>query len=183
MKKGFGFTLMEMIVALGVFSVAITIALAGFVNILDMQKRADAIRTAYDSIDFVMEAMSREIKTGTEYCTDISAGGPICGGLNNPFYFSTSDPNNENKTIIYRLTNNKIEIAVTPKNFTPTTFVAFTPPEVKITKLEFDVTGYFLGDSIQPMVTVIIQAEVAVKQGAKVQLNLQTTVTQREIDS
>lgn len=177
MKKDFGFTLMEMIVAAGIFSVVITIALAGFINILDMQKRADAIRTAYDNVDFIMEIMSREIRTGTEYCKN------GCNLLSD-FNFTNA---NKDKTVTYRLNGNKIEIAVTVAGGIPPTdpdFDLFNPPNVEINNLEFKVTGIsFVGDEIQPMVTIIIQAEVVLKQGNKVQLNLQTTVTQREIDS
>ena len=178
MKKGF--TLAEMIVALGVFSVAITIALAGFVNILDMQKRADAIRTAYDSLDFVMEIMSREIRTGTEYCISSSQG-----SCSPSFFHFTPASNSGENTAAYRINNNRIEIAVMPKlqSIQASDWIAFTPLEVKINNLKFKVTGNSLNDSIQPMVTIIIQAEATVKQGANVQLNLQTTVTQREIDS
>lgn len=175
MKKNFGFTLMEMIVAAGIFSVVITIALAGFINILDMQKRADAIRTAYDNVDFIMEIMSREIRTGTEYCKN------GCSLLSD-FNFTNA---NKDKTITYKLNGNKIEIAVTSSSFppTPSDFDLFNPPNVEINNLKFYVTGDSQGDQIQPMVTIIIQAEVVLRQGDKVQLNLQTTVTQREIDS
>jgi prepilin-type N-terminal cleavage/methylation domain-containing protein len=180
MKKGFGFTLMEMIVALGVFSVAITIALAGFVNILDMQKRADAIRITYDSIDFVMEIMSRDIRTGIEYC--MSSFQLLCS----PTFFHFTPASDTSKTVSYQFDsiNKKINIAIVDKlqSIQASDWKSFTPSGVVINKLGFKGSGYG-PDSEQPMVTVIIQAEVAVKQGAKVQLNLQTTVTQREIDS
>lgn len=181
MKKDFGFTLMEMIVAVGIFSVVITIALAGFANILDIQKRADAIRTAYDSIDFVMEVMSREIRTGTEYC--ISSYQLSCSS--SFFHFTPASDSDLTTAYQFNAIDKRIEIAVVNDSIQIQSddWKAFTPPGVEIKNLEFNVTGSDPNDGIQPMVTIIIQAEATVKQGDKVQLNLQTTVTQREIDS
>lgn len=157
MKKGF--TLIEMIVAVGVFTVAITIILASFLNITDIQRKTAAIRTINDNLNFSLEIMMREIRSGTSY----SIGG---GGT------SLSIVNNYKKNIVYSLNtvNNRIE-----KSEEGGIPMALTAPEVKITKLFFVVNNSF-----QPIVTIIISGETGESEKTKSVFNLQTTISQRQ---
>ena len=70
-----GFTLIELMVALGVFMVVMTITLSAFLNIIDIQKKTEAFRKVNDNLNFAMEAMMREIREGTKYCPSGCASG------------------------------------------------------------------------------------------------------------
>ncbi len=157
MKKGF--TLIEMIVAVGVFTVAITIILASFLNITDIQRKTAAIRTINDNLNFSLETMMREIRSGTSY----SIGG---GGT------SLSIINNHKEDVVYSLDSatNQImrQVDVGP-------LVSLTAPEVKITKLFFVVNNSF-----QPIVTIIVNGETGENERTKSVFNLQTTISQRQ---
>lgn len=65
MKKGF--TLIEIIVALMIFSIVVVVALAALVKILDANKKAQTIQDAVVSMSFTMESMTRELRTGSAY--------------------------------------------------------------------------------------------------------------------
>ena len=156
---------MEVTVAMAVFSVAITIAMTSFFNITNVQKRAASVRAANNSINFTMETMSREIRTGRNY------------NLINPSEISFISAFGDS-AITYRLNGTRIEMS---KDGGP--FLAITPPETEISELKFIVSGESAGDSLQPMVTIIIRASSGTAETAKSYLNLQTTVTQRKIDS
>lgn len=74
-----GFTLVEILIALMVFSIVVVVALAALVKILDANKKAQTIQNAVVNMSFTMESMTREIRTGsTLYCvilapnTDVS---------------------------------------------------------------------------------------------------------------
>ena len=69
-----GFTLIELIVALGVFMMVMTITLSAFLNIIDIQKKTEAFRKVNDNLNF-MEAIMREIREGTKYCPSGCASG------------------------------------------------------------------------------------------------------------
>ncbi len=157
MKRGF--TLIEMIVAVGVFTITITIILASFLNITDIQRKTAAIRTINDNLNFSLETMMREIRSGTSY----SVGG---GGT------SLSIVNNYKKNIVYSLNtaDNQIE-----RSEEGGPGIALTAPEVKITKLFFVVNNNF-----QPLVTIVINGETGENEKTKSVFDLQTTISQRQ---
>lgn len=65
MKKGF--TLIEIIVALMIFSIVVVVALAALVRIIDANKKAQTIQDAVVNMSFTMESMTRELRTGSVY--------------------------------------------------------------------------------------------------------------------
>lgn len=60
-----GFTLMEMVVVLGIFSVVVTSASDIFIMANKSQRKVIALEKAQADARFAMEAMAREIRTGT----------------------------------------------------------------------------------------------------------------------
>ena len=158
-----GFSLIEMVVAVGVFAVVITISLAAFLNISDIQKRTEALRAINDNLNFSLETMMREIRSDSNY--RVGSGGT-----------SLTISNESGNDISYRLNNGRIEMAAGGSSY-----VALTAPEVNITKLLFMVQGQASGDGLQPRVTIIITGSAGEKK--TINLNLQTTVSQRKIDS
>jgi prepilin-type N-terminal cleavage/methylation domain-containing protein len=158
-----GFTIIEMVVAVGVFAVVITISLTAFLNISDIQKRTEALRVVNDNLNFSLESMMREIRAGSNY--RVGAGGTS---------FTVADESGND--ISYRLNNSRIE-----KSVSGGSYLALTAPEVNITKLLFVAQGQASGDGLQPRVTIIITGSAGEKNIIK--LNLQTTISQRKIDS
>jgi len=158
-----GFTIIEMVVAVGVFTVVITVLLAAFLNVSNLQKRAEALRVINDNLNFSLETTMREIRAGSNYSV-----GP--GGTSLTI---TSVAGSE---VIYRLNNGRIE-----KSVAGNPFVALTAPEVTITKLLFVAQGQSFGDNLQPRVTIVITGSAG--ERAIINLNLQTTISQRKIDS
>src|SRR3989344_277833 len=66
-KNSGGFTLLEMLVALAVFTIAISLSLSSLLAITASQKKAVALQNVYDNARFAFEAISKEIRTGTSY--------------------------------------------------------------------------------------------------------------------
>jgi len=161
MNSNKGFTIIEMVVAVGVFAVVMTVSLAAFLNVSDIQKRAEALRVINDNLNFSLETMMREIRAGNTY----GAGGTS-------FDFTDIDGNQ----IFYRLNAGRIE-----KKVGSGSYLALTAPEVNITKLLFISRGELAGDGLQPRVTIVITGSAGEKTVIK--LNLQTTISQRKIDS
>lgn len=159
-----GFTLIEMIVAVGVFAVAITISLATYLNITDIQKKAGAIRAINDNLNFSLEIMMRDIRGSYNYQSDGT---------------SLSITNFAGHTITYNLSTNK-RLQRSVDGGTP---IPLTAPEVTITKLQFVIKGQDGGDQFQPMATIIINGESGETEKIKNTFNLQTTVSQRKQDS
>ena len=134
-KKISGFTLVEMIVALAIFSVVAVVAVGALVKVVNANRKAQIVQSSVSNIGFVLESMVREIRTGTNYdCEDSNimgwnlAGNTLptsraCGGASgNPighliaFISSRIDTTSNNCPLVtvYRFNSaeNQIEKAV-----------------------------------------------------------------------
>lgn len=157
-----GFTLLEMIVATAVFILIMTMAMESLLNINNAQKKIESFRTVSDNINFALDAMSREIRTGSEY----SSTGDT---------FSFVNANLENVT--YQLTSSKL-MRITMSDDFP-----LTDPKIIINDLSFDLRGDQVGDDLQPIVRINISASSGIKEKEKSKLELQTSVSQLAPDS
>jgi len=162
-----GFTLIEMMVSVSLFAVVISVALGAFLNMNDMQKKAMSLRDVNDNLNFAVETMMREIRTGKKYCADSCSDSSFnfTGAGNNP--------------IVYKLGNGAIERSEDGG----ATFFSLTSPEVKINKLLFITGGESPSDSLQPIVTIIVSGSAGDSEKTETNLNLQVTVSQRALDT
>ncbi|MEN9649802.1 MAG: hypothetical protein RL094_769 [Candidatus Parcubacteria bacterium] len=62
-----GFTLIEMLVSVGLFAVVMTISLGVIMSVIDGNKKSQAINSVSNNLSFAIESMVRDIKTGYEY--------------------------------------------------------------------------------------------------------------------
>jgi len=66
-KNKKGFTLLEMIVSLGIFSVVAVIAVGSLVRITSLNRQAQAMQSTMNNVNYVLESISREMRTGTHF--------------------------------------------------------------------------------------------------------------------
>lgn len=62
-----GFTLVEMIVALAVFSVVVTISIGALLMLIVTNQQLQAEQSVMTNLSFALDSMTREIRTGTRY--------------------------------------------------------------------------------------------------------------------
>ena len=168
-SKRNGFTLIETMVSLGVFMVAMTIIMAAFLNMMDIQKKTEAFRKVNDNLNFAMEAMMREIREGTKYCPSGCADGT---------FLYQQRPEMRLNTKLKTGVEGYIERTKGRAS------QRMTSDGIKITKLSFSVKGNVAGiNKQQPIVTISISGESGIKAKLKSKLNLQATVSQRKLDT
>lgn len=63
-----GFTLIEMLVAIAIFTTTISIAVGGFITALRTQRQVSALLAANNNLSLTLEQMAREIRTGYNFC-------------------------------------------------------------------------------------------------------------------
>lgn len=171
MRYHYGFTLLEMIVALGVFSIVILTTSSGFLSLLNAERKAAAKIEIEDNLRFALEVMAKEIRTGRNY-TD--------PGIQPISDFSFVNANNE--MITYRLSAQERIIKVIAREEAATEILPLSSEHIKVENLGFWVRGAGVGGADgQPMVTITITAKTL---GQKItsEFNLQTTVSQRQRD-
>lgn len=70
-----GFSLIEMIVALGIFSIVVTTAVGSLIVVISNNQKLQAEQSAMTNLAFALDSMTREIRMGYAY---------VCGGINSP---------------------------------------------------------------------------------------------------
>jgi prepilin-type N-terminal cleavage/methylation domain-containing protein len=180
MKKG-GFTLVEMLVAVGVFAMAVTIGGGALIVASDAQQKILALRIVQDNLSYLFDTMGKEIRTGTSYhCgTGIDDFGDTprdcpTGGVSFTFH------NASGEKITYRLNSGRVERIL--NGDTLNSFV-LTSPDANITSLTFYVIGAPADNDLQPRVTIVLKGTSGTKEKVKSYLNIQTTISQRLLDS
>jgi prepilin-type N-terminal cleavage/methylation domain-containing protein len=75
-----GFTLVEMIVSLAVFSTVVTISVGALLVLISSNEQLQNEQSVMTNLSFALDSMTREMRTGTYYYCDsavnYSAGGP-----------------------------------------------------------------------------------------------------------
>ena len=198
-----GFTLIEMMVALALFTIVITIASGSILALIGANARSQGEQNIMSTMTFALDSMTREIRTGTSYFCDLTlttnsflyqetdytpdsfqdctapgtanglsfveGGSSITGASLSTriaYYFDAS------KHTIMRRVGNGIEYSI-------------IADDIYVKTARFYVTGTKHlnndGDTEQPTVTIVVEASETNSATDK-SFNLQTTVTQRELD-
>ena len=92
--KQTGFTIIEMIVSLAVFSFVITIAIGALLMLVNTNNKLQGEQSVMTNLSFALDAMTREIRTGT-------------------FYWCSSSPNYNGSTNIFKNGNDLDAILMT----------------------------------------------------------------------
>jgi prepilin-type N-terminal cleavage/methylation domain-containing protein len=199
MKRGF--TLIEMMVAVSIFAIAMLVGVGALLSLIEANKRAQAINAVVQNVNAAVEGMSRAIRVGTNYHCSTSAvdlsnivvpsADSACGsggGLLFAFEGSNGDYGDDNDQIVYRLNGTQIERSLCSGlaqscsgGEKDGTWVALTAPEVSVDSLQFFLTGAIPGDAVQPRVLMIIHASADVP-GGTTSFTVQSSVTERLLD-
>lgn len=159
--KESGLTLIELIVALGIFGLVVTMVVSIFVIALVSQRRIISFRNIEDSARFALESMAREIRTGKNF-----------GGSINSLSFT----NAKNESIVYRLNSKTIE----KSSNGGTSYTVITGPEVSIDYLNFYLLGQAPGDGLEPRITITIG--ISSQVGNQISnTKIQNTISERSL--
>ncbi|MDB5266611.1 MAG: seg [Parcubacteria group bacterium] len=186
MKKGF--TLIEILTAISIFLVIMTISMGAIIGIFNANNKVGTQKTTIDNLNFAVETMSREMRFGSKYHCDTSAQAspPFttptnCILISQPGRLVSFLANDGVTQIVYRFNGTSLEKSVDGTASTPT-YTAVTAPEINIQNLEF----YVLGsgpDLLQPKVIIKIRGSAGARSSDKSDFSLETLVSQRSLDS
>jgi len=159
-QKKRGYTLVELIVAVGLFAIIMTLASGAYIVMIDITRQAQDKATGINNLSFALETMTRNIRTGTNYNCN---GSGDCNGAGS---FSFADPNGE--TITYSISGSTIW----QKKGSNAPSVLTDPLSVNISSLLFHVSGtapLSAGNHAQPYVTITVSGSVSSGPGKALQ--------------
>ena len=180
-----GFTLVEMVVSVGIFAVVALIGTTSLLSLSISQRKAISIQSAYDNLRFAVEIIAKDLRTGDFYhCgSSLPIDSPLdcSGGADNIAFINAFG-----QGIMYRK-NVVSGIGVIEKSVCDELFGAcsvydqVTGSDVDIQNLVFYVRGSTIeSPAYQPIVTIIAKGLAGQGKTAS-QFNLQTSVTQRVV--
>ncbi len=173
-----GFTLLEMVVAIGLFSIIVTAAIGITISVANAQIKAGNIQDILDNIRFSLELITKELRTGNTYvASSICSPGAEISFINSngqPRIYYLYGPTK----IIMRATET---ILVADCDGSTAKSSPFTSEEVIVENLSFQVRGATSGpDDGQPWILINLRVKsTSPKYELDSSMNLQTVVTQR----
>jgi prepilin-type N-terminal cleavage/methylation domain-containing protein len=81
-KNNRGFTLLETMVSVALFTIVMTAGMGSLLNANLLNNKAKSMRSIMDNLSFVMDDMSKNIRTGTDYeCISSGTAGSVLSSL------------------------------------------------------------------------------------------------------
>jgi prepilin-type N-terminal cleavage/methylation domain-containing protein len=181
-----GFTLVEMIVAVGLFAVVMVICVTTLFALVNANRKAQALQSVMNNLNISLDSMARTIRMGSAYHCGSSApytGTRDCAAGDTNFVFERYGGNTSIFTdqwfYRYNSTNKQIE----KSEDGGTTFYPITAPEVTIDDMTFYTIGTTRSDTVQPKVVIVIKGTAAANNAkTKSSFHIQAAATQRLID-
>jgi prepilin-type N-terminal cleavage/methylation domain-containing protein len=186
-QKNGGFTLIEIMVAVSIFAMVMVIAIGAVLSIVSANKKAAALNSVITNLNFAIEGMMRDLRTGTQYnCGALGPGSADCPNgdskigmlsaqFRNEVGYGLGLPSDEFcPSGIYKVE----DFASSPDYF------CLTGPDIRINQLRFYVIGSRaapLGDYNQPRIIIVINGNF-VGYGALGNFSLQSSVSERKLD-
>lgn len=179
-----GFSLVELLISLGIFVTVMTISLGSVLSIIDAGRKATALKAVMTNLNFAIEVMSREVKFGKNYYCGVSTNAPHtnvqdCTGNALPPGTAITFLSSSGVDTIYRLNGTQVEKSVD----NGANYSAITAPDVTVEDLKFYVFGTTAyPDTSQPRVMLSITGYAGTKPTAQSRFYLQTVMSQRAPD-
>ncbi|MDB5254034.1 MAG: seg [Parcubacteria group bacterium] len=188
MKKGF--TLIEMMTAVSIFLVVMTISMGAIIGVFEANRKSESLKIVMDNLNQSLEAASREIRFGKTYHCETNS---VALNINNSFDIP-QNCSGGGKLVAFRntageLTTYRVKDLVLEKSIDGGPYIMLTAPEIRIdsTGMNFYVTGaepVSSGDYLQPRVLIKLRGRAGFAgTSARVDFSVQTTVSQRMLDN
>lgn len=169
-----GYTLIELMTAISIFIIVMTISMGSILGIFDASRKSRSLKAVMNNLNLAIETMSKEMRYGKNYhCGGGTLADPQdCPEGQSLFGFLSSD----GEQIAYRHNGAAIE-----KSVAGGAYIAVTAPEVIIDKLYFYTIGTSASDAYQPHTVMILVGHAGSGRGRS-DFNIETAVSQRAIN-
>ncbi len=194
-KKQGGFTIIETMIATSVFVVIITAGMGALLNANLIQQKTQDMRSIMDNLSFILEDMSRNLRTGYSYrcypdgATTLPSTDPLetprscSSGWGIVFEHAEGAQGNQNDQWAYYIDSGG-KLYKNTNGASGGSWIDLTLPEIVLDDSSgFSVLGAegYSTDSQQPFVVIRLVGSITFK-GVVTPFALQTSVSQRLVD-
>lgn len=178
-----GFSLVEMLVSITLFSFVVVIATGVIITILNTNKHVRSTSIAMGNINAVLEKMFREVSAGESYhcgeggninkAHDCPGGNPLAAIV---FEGVNGDKNNSNDQNIYRMNSGESSLELSLDG--GVNYERLTDENIIIDDFGVNVVGN-LDDTKQPSVFISVRGYIKKEEGDHVMFATQTMISER----
>ncbi|KKU59220.1 MAG: hypothetical protein UX81_C0011G0009 [Parcubacteria group bacterium GW2011_GWA2_47_12] len=169
-----GFTLIEMIMSVAVFTVVALIAAGALLAIADANRKAQAFKSVVNNLNFALESVARNLRTGSGYSSALFPQATLCAsGYKDGISLTSQD----NEQISYYLNGAQIVRKVGSGNA-----IGVTAPEVQVERFCFLLAGTDANDEEQPHALMLVGGSMRAGTRLESTFDIQTFITQRLLD-
>lgn len=183
-----GFSLIEVLVALSIFTVVMIISVGSLMVLISANSRAQNSQAAITNVSYMLDSMTREIRTGTDYycgsATTLPTSGETTQNCANSVAFSFNEGGQSltrgltSRRIGFRLNGTMVERRLSDQSWQPV-----TSSDILVTSLRFVTTGATRSDAVAPTVTIYMSGTAGdASDDTLTTFDVQTTVVQQSID-
>lgn len=181
-----GFSLIELMVAVALFSVVMLISIGALLSLADANRKAQALQSVMNNLNTAIDGMVRSIRMGSQYhCGNIDSfdvarscpNGDTLIAFEN-FY---GDFSNSGDQWVYWYDSTTKRMYKSENS--GTTQFQLTASEVQIDEAKFFVVGAENTDSVQPKVVIVLRGTAGAGNAkTRSSFSVQSTAVQRAID-
>ncbi len=168
-----GFTLIEIIVSVGIFSMVMLVVTAAYLTLITLDKEARTTNEVVANLSFAVDSIARNIRTGSTYS---------CAGAGNGTCSQISFTDNQGQNVTYLLKSDGTIGQCTSGACSSSVATSLTDARITVTNLTFYVRGVGSGDMLQPQVTISIRGTMPAQRGRTIDFSIQTGATERYIE-
>ena len=177
-KENRGFTIIETMIAVSLFSVVILYGMNALFSINLLEKKSQGMRSIMDNLSFAMEEMGRNLRTGYDYhCINdgnLLNTSPESCEFGSGISFKTSG----GAQWVYNISGGALVKSVDGGS----SLITLTSPEIVVDSFSgFSVLGAELEDDSQPLVRIKLEGEIK-DSGVDTPFSLQTSISERTPD-
>lgn len=201
--KNKGFTLIEMMVAVSLFAVVMTISVGALLALVDANRKAQALQSVMNNLNVALDGMVRNIRMGVSYhCDDVNETNKTVlstradctsGGALLAFEAFGNSSTDTGDQWVYWAENGRLYRSIDGRD----NALPLTAPEVEIDSFAVFVTGAegvlnADGDTVQPKVVFSVQGTAGAEDSAfsvvgtakkiRTTFNIQAVASQRLLD-
>lgn len=178
-SKRSGFSLVEMIVSVGLFAIVMLVATGAYLSLISLDRKARATNDLVTNLSFSIDTMERTLRAGSDFHCGTGTNCP--GGGDTSLTFT----DDQGRTITYRYdsTHRAIGQCINNGSCTDSTNEVLTDPRVRILNMQFYVRGVGAGDFQQPWAVFTVTGTLTPDStSGPITFTIQSTAAQRTIE-
>ncbi len=175
LKATSGFTLIEVLVSLAIFTIVVLMSTSALLSLLDVDKKAQSMKSVMNNLNFALESMAREIRVGTNYTVSVDGQS-----------FTFTD--HLGRAVTYSLSGTRMMRSISTINGGAA--APLTSPQISVDNAilnppirVFVLKGQLPSDTLQPYVLLRLKGHAGVSERTQTNFSIQTIVSQRLPDT